>query len=384
MRIAINAISFTPGRMGGMEVYLRNLLRGLRHVDPAGSYRVICRSDQADSLGESFPFPLQPIPYRMTGPRLLFHGIARNLFRFDPLARRFAGVEADVIHHPFTAMKPMGLPLPAVLTFHDMQEEFFPSFFTPGELARRKMVFRASAARADRIIAISAFTGQCLVERYGIAPGKIDVVHLGCGEEFAPLRDERLRAETAARHDLRRPFLYYPAAAWPHKNHLRLLDAVRLMKERYRFDGALVLSGMGMDNAGRIMERVRQLRLEDEVKVVGYLDNREIPVMYNLARALVFPSLFEGFGMPVIEAMACGCPVAASNDTALGEVVGDAGLLFDPLSVEEIAETIWRVWSEEETRQRLRLLGTRRAREFSWEQTAKKTAAVYRKATETP
>ena len=217
------------------------------------------------------------------------------------------------------------------------------------------------------------------MERYGIAPEKIDVIHLGRGEEYAPIQDKRRLGETATRHDLHKPFLYYPAAGWPHKNHLQLLEALRLLKDRHRFDGQLVLSGVGLENSKNIMERTQQLRLLEDVKILGYLDHREIPIMYNLARALVFPSLFEGFGMPVVEAMACGCPVAASSASALPEVVGDAGLLFDPRSTEHIAEQVWRIWSDEESRQRLRALGLERAQEFSWDKIAAKTVAVYRK-----
>jgi glycosyltransferase involved in cell wall biosynthesis len=177
--------------------------------------------------------------------------------------------------------------------------------------------------------------------------------------------------------------LYYPAATLPHKNHKALLAALKLLKDRYRFDGQLVLTGIAMKANSEIMDEIGRLGLKDTVKVLGYLPYEDLPCLYNLAWLMVFPSLFEGFGIPLVEAMACGCPVACSNVTSIPEVIGDAGLTFDPNSVEDLAEKVYLLWTDEEQKKTLRIKGLQRAgsKVFSWENTARETINVYKKAT---
>jgi len=182
-----------------------------------------------------------------------------------------------------------------------------------------------------------------------------------------------------ARYGLDRPFLYYPAATWPHKNHLSLLEAVRMLKESHGFDGELVLTGISKGAHRAIMDEIRRMGVEGMVRILGYLPPDELPYVYNLARLMVFPSLFEGFGIPLVEAMASGCPVICSNVTSIPEVVGDAAVLFDPQSPEEIATAIWSVWNDDTELSLMKERGLARSRMFSWEETARKTVEVYRK-----
>jgi glycosyltransferase involved in cell wall biosynthesis len=190
---------------------------------------------------------------------------------------------------------------------------------------------------------------------------------------------ERVRAE----HGLDRPFMYFPAATWPHKNHKKLLAALKILTDRYDFDGHLVLTGIAMKSHGDILDEVEQLGLTEQVKILGYLPYADLPFLYNLARLLVFPSLFEGFGLPLVEAMACGCPVVCSEVTAMPEIAGDAALLFDPTFEEDIADKVWAVWNDDGMRERLITRGFERARLFRWEKTARETIEVYRRTVET-
>ena len=174
--------------------------------------------------------------------------------------------------------------------------------------------------------------------------------------------------------------MYYPAATWPHKNHKRLLAALKIMKDRYGFDGQLVLSGIAMQANDAVLEEIGRLGLRDDVIVLGYLPHEDLPCLYNLARLMVFPSLFEGFGIPLVEAMACGCPVACSNVTSIPEVVGDAAVTFDPVSVEDMAEKTWALWSNDSLLRDMKTQGLDRVKLFSWDNMARQTIQVYEKA----
>jgi glycosyltransferase involved in cell wall biosynthesis len=220
------------------------------------------------------------------------------------------------------------------------------------------------------------------MEYYGVAESKIDVVPLGIDDSFMVISDEQLLESARTRFGFERPFLYYPAATWPHKNHLTLLSAVSVLQERYGFDGDLVLTGVTKQHHEKIYSEIQRLGLQKRVRLMGYLPYGDLPLVYNLARLMVFPSLFEGFGIPLLEAMACGCPVACSNTTSLPEVAGDAAVQFDPLSPEDMAAAIWSVWSDESLRQDLKQRGVERAARFTWEETARRTVGTYRKVLE--
>jgi glycosyltransferase involved in cell wall biosynthesis len=366
--------------MGGIETYFRSLLFSLQEVDSENEYSVLCDSHHAGELA-IIKANFKAVQCNYTKPSLgwLLRGVIRNTIKVDilrPVMNRF---KVDVIHHPFSFLNPLNVATPSVLTFHDMQHEFFPEYFSPYEMKVRKEFYRPSAEQATRIIAISQHVKSCLVDRYEINPEKIDVVHNGFNPAYRLLDDPDSLEEVRSKYGLSRPFMYYPAATWPHKNHKTLLEALKIMKERYRFDGQLVLTGIAMRANDKILGEIVRLGLEDEVKVLGYLPYDDLPRLYNLARVMVFPSLFEGFGIPLVEAMACGCPIACSNAASIPEVVGDAGKIFDPVSVEDMAEKIWHLWSDEALRQALKIKGSARAKLFSWDITARDTVKVYSK-----
>lgn len=381
MQIGLNAISLYPGAIGGMETYFRNLLHWLQRIDIDNNYTVIYNEPYvADLQLFSDKFRVKTFNYEKNSFNWAVRGLLRNLIRVDPLRRQIMQLGLEVIHHPFNVLNPIGLATPSVLTINDIQHEYHPEFFSAVDLQKRRMKFRLSVAEARRIITISDYTRRCVMERYDVDGSNIDVIHIGCGEEYRPIEDDDAKARFREKYGLARPFLYYPAATWPHKNHKTLLAALKLLRERRQFDGELVLTGIAKQRHVEILGEIDRLGLTGQVKVLGYLPTNELPYLYNLAAMLVFPSLFEGFGIPVVEAMACGCPVACSNVTALPEVAGDAGVTFDPLSAEDMAATIWRVLSDTEEQQRLRAAGLDRTELFGWENIARRTLAVYQKA----
>lgn len=367
--------------MGGMETYFRNLLDRLQHLDRENDYLLLCDKRHAGEFNLSnLQFHTKYINYAKPSPSWFLRGAIRNVFNLDILASRMNGVKVDVIHHPFTVLTPPGITTPSVLTFWDMQHEFFPEFFSRTELLKRKRLYRASAERATRIIVSAAFTKECLVNRYEIEAEKIEVIYTGYGPEYRPVNDSEWLTAVRSKYGLDKPFLFYPAATWPHKNHNRLLEAVKIMCERYAFDGSLVLTGIAMQSHSEIKTEINRLNLADKVKILGYLPASDLPLLYNCARLMVFPSLFEGFGIPLVEAMACGCPVVCAEATSLPEVVGEAGVLFDPLDPEEIAANIWSAWNDDGRLADMRERGLERAKLFCWDDAALKTIDVYKKA----
>ena len=240
---------------------------------------------------------------------------------------------------------------PAATTVLDLQHEEHPEFFGRAELAYRRLVYGWTIRRSRIVITISHHAADAIVARYGLPPERVRVIHLGIDHErFRPLDEARPRE----------PFLLYPARRWPHKNHERLFEAFAQLR-RERPELRLVLTNYeGPTPPG--------------VEARGLVSRDELVDLYRRASALVFPSLYEGFGQPPLEAMACGCPVACSNVTSLPEVVGDAARLFDPLSPEAIAEAVEDVlrdpdqWVER---------GLARARLFTWDACARAHDDVY-------
>jgi glycosyltransferase involved in cell wall biosynthesis len=344
--VGISLLTLVPGELGGSETYVRELLRGLARVGEL-SYRVLLPPVAPDAA-EGLPAETateyrraQTIPQRLLA-------MTAAAARPGPLRRHLRG--ADVVHYPLTLRIP---PLrPSVVTLHDVQHLELPQMFPRSELAFRKLAWHRSVRSADRVIVISEFVRERAVARLGLDPARLRVVPLGLDHAtLTPGPEER------------EPFLLYPARAWPHKNHARLFEAFALVR-REQPELRLVLTGGGDLPA-----------VPDGVEARGRIPWPEVVGLMQRASALVFPSLYEGFGLPPLEAMACGCPVASSNAAALPETVGDAALLFDPNDAQAIAAAILEVLDAPgEWRQR----GLARAAQFSWDATARSTEAVYR------
>jgi glycosyltransferase involved in cell wall biosynthesis len=376
-------MDFNPGGMGGIETYIRNLVFTLLNSHCENSYTLVCSEANAgnfsvvDVTSKTITFD-----NRSGALNRFVRSALRKTCNIDLVKRRVDNLGLDVVHNPFTNIRPLGLRTPTVVTFYDLQHEYWPHFFPPRELERRKYKYRTASHQATRIMAISDFTKQSLVERYDVPAERIEVVHLSCGSEYRESCDQEQLRKIREKYGLERPFLYYPAATWPHKNHRTLLAALQLLRERYGFNEELVLTGIAMRSHNEILGEIERRGLEKNVRVLGYLPYEELPYLYHMARIMVFPSLFEGFGIPLVEAMACGCPVVCSDVTSIPEVVGGAAVTFDPDSCEEMAEKIWTVWNDDCQIEKMRASGLARADFFSWEKTAQQTLDVFRRAAE--
>jgi glycosyltransferase involved in cell wall biosynthesis len=348
MRVGIGLLTLIPGISGGSETYARELCRALARVG-AHDYEALVSTlapGSADGLDTVVA----------TGYRASATTPGRLLAMASAAARpgrlRAQLERSDVVHYPLTVpVPPVGRP--TVLTLLDVQHLDLPALFPRGERLFRRLAYDRSARRAAHVVVISEWVRERVVDRLGLDPGRVHAIHLGVDHEtFMP--DPGVE---------RQPFLYYPARPWPHKNHARLYDALaRLRKARPEL--RLVLTGAGHDPRG----------LPDGVDALGDVPLAERVSLYRRAAAVVFPSLYEGFGLPPIEAMACGCPVAASSAGSLPEVVGEAAARFDPHDPAAIAAGVLEALDRADE---LSGLGVARASTFTWDATARAHDRVY-------
>lgn len=378
MKIGISLVDFTPGRMGGVETYVRNLVSWLAINDHDNRYTLIC-TDHNVGYFDAIIDRVDTLVFEndKNSPRRLMRSLVRKVFRKDLVQVGVDRLGLDLVHNPFTSVRCSRYRTPLIVTFHDIQHHFYPQFFRAKEARGRDIVYRKAAAEADRIIADSEHTKKTLLECYGVPEEKVSVVHLGVGSEYTKIADDAFLDQERVALGLTKPFLYYPAATWLHKNHAALLNALKILIADGKFDGELVLTGVATSAKDALLTQIAELGLRDRVRILGYLPYDKLPVIYNLARLLVFPSLFEGFGIPPLEAMACGCPVVCSNVTSLPEVGGDAAVYFDPTSPEEIANRISTLWNDDAALNAMSARGLVQAQQFSWEKTAQQTRDIY-------
>ena len=377
-KVGINLLWMVPGVVGGSETYTTRLLSGLAERSSPDLHYTLFTLPQFSTahpeFAERFEIAFAPV----TGQWKSFRVAGENSW----LAAQAKLKKVDLIHHA-GGTTPLLHSARPVLTIHDLQFLFYPEYFTRTKLTWLRRIVPRSAEAARLVLTPSEFTRRTVIERLNIDPSVVIVVPHGISprEPRGPVPDLR------ERYDLRGPFFVYPAASYPHKNHLLLLEAFK----RYltiRSDALLVLTGAraymesltAKQMETRIDAEIKALGIGDSVRRLGFVPSDDLDALYQEAVATLFPSRFEGFGAPVLEAMSRGCPVVAANVTALPEVVGDAGLLISPDNSEEWCETMCRLVDDEALRESLAKLGPERAREFTWERSAVILEDAYRHA----
>jgi glycosyltransferase involved in cell wall biosynthesis len=377
MRIGIDMrslVSLTD--QAGIFQYMVNLMVNLARIDTKNDYtlffnfakRVHLRHVQPVlSLGANFRVKVCRLP-----GRVMHRLIGTKAFPIELFLGR-----VDVFHGPVLAL-PAQLFGRSVVTVHDLMFVKHPEFLKPEWVSDLRQKASFSLARADAIIADSNFTKQDLIDAYHIPEGKIKVIYCGVGREFCPLADPRQIEAVKRKYAIQGKYLLFAGNIEPKKNLTRLVEAFSLLNHRSSHRYKLVVVGNKGWDFERVFAVVRQLRIESQVVFTDAIPREDLVAVYNGAEVFVFPSLFEGFGIPVIEAMACGVPVVASNITALLEVIGDAGILVDPLYPEVIATAIEAVLSDAALRQELCRRGFARAKQLTWERTARETLILYK------
>jgi len=369
MNILLDLRWMKPGYTGGIESLARAFLITLLEIDYSNQYTILIPSEALfdfDLAGHK-NFKL----INCDGPVYYMNRLIEKLgVKGDEafLDIKIAGhkIHCDVALSLAGYTNPDLMRLPTVLVVPDIQHEYYPQYFSAEELENRKKTFNSSIDNAQLICAISAFTRQTLIEKRHIDDDRIAVTPLAVQPQFFHPPSDKVQKIVLRNYGLKPGYLYYPAATWPHKNHLALIQALQLLRDRMGIRINLVCSGAAKEAKDDIQAAIKQYNLTDQVHFLGYIPQEMLGSLYHQAEGLVFPSLFEGFGMPLLEAMACGCPVLCSNTTSLPEVGGDAAIYFDPTEPMAIALSIQRLLQNDFARNALIARGKVRVQEYSW------------------
>jgi glycosyltransferase involved in cell wall biosynthesis len=387
LRVCIDA-RLGSGQFGGVQQVVIGIASGLsRLTDGDEEYLFLTHPEHEDWLRPYIGGPCRVLHPRHSYARRRALAIGKALVeRIPSVGPRFSvrgsdgTIEAagvDVVHFPF--QDAFTTEVPSLYQPHDLQHLHLPEHFSRWHRERRERIYRTHCKRAAAVVTMTSWGRRDFIESYGLPEEKVWVVP---GASVLPEYPAPNDAELGLmRRVLSLPaaFLLYPAQPWPHKNHERLLQALAQVRARSGTVIPLVCSGAPPAAFDRVRDRAAELGLGEFVHFTGFVNPKELRGLYELATALVFPSRFEGWGLPVCEAFSAGLPVASSSSTGLPDLVGDAGLIFDPESTDEIADAVQRIWTDEGLRATLAERGRKRSELFSWDRTASLFRAHYRR-----
>ena len=378
MIIGVDASRALRARRTGTERYSLEILRHLLALDEARRHEWRLYVDQPPAPGL---FPQASGSLRVV-VRVL---PGRRLWTHRSLAREVRAHPPDVLFVPAHVLPfrwpGRGLP-PSVVTVHDLGYRYFPEAHTRFQRLYLEWSTRWNAWAARRVIAVSQATAQDLIRFYRTPREKIRVIH-EAPPALAPVPEAQIR-EVARRHGLARPYALHVGTLQPRKNLARLLEAYARLHARGPVPWDLALAGGAGWRRPRLAEQAQALGVAERVHLLGYVPDSDLPGLLRGAHFFVFPSLFEGFGLPVLEAQQMGVPVMCANNSALPEVAGDAAILVDPLDVEALADAMLRLSQDEALRQELIAKGYENVKRFSWEKAARETLAVLEAAARRP
>jgi len=370
LHIAIDAHS-VGAELGGNESYATNLIEGLAQIDQTNLYTLyVTRRGAVDRFVDRWP----NFKVTRTPPHTPLVRIPLTLSR--ELRRR----PVDVLHVQYTA--PPFLPCPLVATIHDLAFEHLPETFKRRSWMQLRLTVRATARRAAQIITVSDYSRDDIVGTYGIAPERITVTPEAAPPHFAQVTNGNELKRVRENYGIAKDYILSLCSIQPRKNLVRLIEAYTSLRQG-RPAGEfpqLVLAGKRAWLDRETIRAAERNSGDRDIVFTGYVPGQELPALYSGAICFVYPSYFEGFGLPVLEAMQCGVPVIAGNRTSLPEVVGDAGALVDPFDERELATAIARVIDNPDYRAQLCVKGLKRAKFFSWTTTARLTLQVYERA----
>ena len=366
MKIGICA-EFIGMKSGGPESYTVNLIKSFMEIDSGNEYNLyVIKQDVLNNYNIPSNFLIRPIRF--------YNSWIRNLV-IMPIELTRSPV--DILHVQYAV--PLGFCGKLVATIHDIAFEFFPETFPKTMRYKLYTIVRRTAKKATVILTGSENTKKDLINLYGIPPEKIKVIHYAHGQIYKPVEDNDIFEGIKKKYKIPENFILYVGAIQPRKNIIGLIKAWEILREKYGLKWKLVIVGKAAWLSSEIIRSWESSKYSEDIIYTGYIMEEELPFIFNAADLFVYPSFYEGFGLTVLEAMACGIPVITSNYSSLPEVVGDAGLLIDPYNYEELAYAMYRVLTEPELRIHLSKKGLERSKNFSWRQTAEMTLNIYNK-----
>ncbi len=370
MRFAVDAHAI--GRhLTGNEVYIRSLLTAFAAQKRDCDFVAYVSADDAR----------QHVPSSIQTRRVSANPFMR--LGFD-LAKQVRLDRPDLLHVQYTA--PIGCRVPVVVSVHDVSFLEHPEYFTRDRAWQLQWTVRRTIERAAKVLTGSEFSRSSILKVYGdLDEDKVVVVPNAAASEFRPISRESAAAVVRERLSVRAPFVLSVGDIQPRKNQIGLIKAfAKLVKAYPQLKQNLVLAGKETWFAGRVYEAAKDSGVADRIQFFGFVSDQDLLQLYNACDLLAFPSFYEGFGLPALEAMACGRAVVCSNTSALPEVVDGAAITFDPYSVDEMVRAIADLLLDAELRQRMERLGLQRAAHFSWQKTAERTLEVFHEVAEGP
>ena len=369
MRIGLNALFLIPGKVGGTEVYIRNLVRHLSRLDNENEYVIFINRESIgvfDEIAPGFKIIVCPVNAENRPFRILWE---QFILPFQVLRHRLDLLLSAGMTAPFIC------PAKSIVVIYDLQHVNEPENFPRFHLLFLRSIIYLSAKSADQVITISEHVKRDIARHYNLAASDIYVTYCAVDRAAFHRRSPVEVLSVRKRYNLPERFILYIASSLPHKNYERLFTAFKRVRDE-ELGIKLVLVGARDYGGDVILKKISELGLEDDTLFLGWLPFEDIPAIYSASDLFVFPSLHEGFGIPVVEAMACGVPVVCSDIEPLREVAGDAAVFVDPLSPDKIAEGIQNVLKNRDMREGFVKAGLRRAEDFSWDKTALKTIAA--------
>ncbi|HXD31083.1 MAG TPA: glycosyltransferase family 1 protein [Pyrinomonadaceae bacterium] len=367
LRIAIDAHSVGT-RLAGNETYAVNLIEALAEIDQTNSYTLyVTKREAIDRFAGRWPnfSVVRTLPH---SPLVRIPVTLSALLRRNPV---------DVLHVQFTA--PPLAPCPVVVSIHDLSFEHLPETFKRRSRIQLRLTVRRSARNAARILVLSESVREDIIKTYKLSDDLITTIPLAAAPHFRPITNEKDLQRVRHNYGITGDYILSVGSIQPRKNLRRLIHAYSLLQEarpRVKLP-TLVLVGKKAWLYGDTLRAIEQSGVGDQVLLTDYVSEVDLPALYSGALGFVYPSYFEGFGLPPLEAMQCGTPVIVGNRTSLPEVVGDAGLLVNPFDESEISAALARLIDNPDLREQLRVKGLQRAAKFSWHETARRTLAVY-------
>ncbi len=365
---------------GGIGRYTRNLVRALADIDRENRYRLFIAAGRGLGNGPGdWPanFRVHSVPLSDRWTAILWQRLKL------PIPIQVVTGPLDLFHSPDFVLPPVGRT-PAILTVHDLSFMRVPGHFVPGFREYLEGAVRRAAGRASHILADSESTRRDLVELLDVEPEAVTVVYPGLEPRFRPIRDQEALERVRAHYALPGRFVLGLGTLQPRKNFGGLIEAFGCLLAQHGdepevADAHLVIAGGKGWMYEALLELPERLGLNDRVHFPGFVDDKDLPALYNLASVFAFPSWYEGFGIPILEAMACGTPVVAADNSSLPEVVGEAGLLVPAGNRAALAEAMAQLLTDRALRLRLRSAGHEQVRAFTWHQAARQVLSLYRR-----
>lgn len=363
----------------GITTYIRNIVRTLGRVDRQNEYFLIGMVSRLREIGE-LPANFHSVPFIEPEPSL------RTYLEFRRVVKRF---DCDLVHIPHTFWRPRPTHCPYVMTVHDVLDYLYrvKSRSNFNQMVHYRLT-RLALHQAARIFAVSNFTKQDVAHLFQVPEKKIEVVYNAIDDRFlmgpATEADRQMIAE---RYQVHYPFVLYAGRISPHKNVVRIIESFSALKTELAKDGLmedlkLIIIGDELSKHPDLRRAVIKSGVQYDVRFLGFVPIDVLRIFYDTAKAFIFPSLYEGFGLPPLEAMSHGTPVVTSNTTSLPEVVGKAAVLVNPENVFEIKRALYRVLTDQPLRERMKIAGREQAQKFSWETSVRRMIEVYEEVAE--